>query len=89
MTEYEKNGLLEIQKICDNFSESKVHDLYSLASRFDYMRVERNELFGGFKRFQSLKRRDKKAQAWSYVTDQVYRLRTIAGSAISCKDAMD
>jgi hypothetical protein len=89
MTEYEKQKLRAISELCRDFTRDKVHDLYSLAYHFSYMEMERNALLAGFKRYESLKREKTKEKAWSYVTDQVFRLKTIADSAIFCSNKTD
>ena len=89
MTDYEKQRLVAISKICHNFTADKFDELTSLAYHVPYMEVERKTLEAAFERYQSLRRKSVKERAWSFVVDQVYRLKTIADSAIFCSSKSD
>ncbi len=77
--------LVAISQICKNFTAEKFHELSSLAYSISYMEVERKALQAAFERFEQLKRASAKQAAWERVIDQVFRLHTIADSAIFCK----
>ena len=82
MSEQERQRLIAISKICENFSAEKFRELTQLAYSISYMECERKTLEAAFERFQKLKRESAKQEAWERVADQVFRLGTIADSAI-------
>jgi len=89
LNEREKQRLIVISEICENFSEERFHELAGLAFHFSYMELERKSLEAAFERFQKLKRANDKQRAWERVADQVFRLKTIAVSAIACNSKKD
>lgn len=89
ISKYEKQRLITISEICKNFSAERFHELAGLAYHVSYMEFERKTLEAAFERFQKYKRATEKQKAWERVTDQVFRLKTIADSAIACNSKKD
>ena len=89
ITEHERQRLVSISAICADFNADKFQELAGLAYHDPYMEVERKTLEAAFERFQKLKRQREKQSAWERVTDQVFRLKTIADSAIFCSSKTD
>jgi len=87
MTEYELHQLEKILNVCKDFTPDKFNELSALAYHVSYMEYERKALDAAFQRYSRLKRSGDKAKAWDRVTDQVFRLRTVAESAIFCKSS--
>jgi hypothetical protein len=84
ISEHEKQTLIAISEICKNFTVGKFHELASLSYNVSYMEFERKALQEAFERFQKLRRPKEKGKAWERVTDQVFRIKVISDSAISC-----
>jgi len=89
MTDYEKQRLEKNSEICSDFSADKFYKLSGLCYHVPYMEMERKTLSAAFERFQKLDRAKEKDRAWERVCDQIYRLRTIAESAISRSSKTD
>ncbi len=64
------------------FDGPTIEELRAICYRYDGLALIGRSFCGCFERYERLKQPGKKAQAWSRVMDQVYRIQTVASMTI-------